>query len=154
MKLDEIDRLILSQLRDNAQLPLKRLADQVGIHSNTIIKRIKRLERAGVITKYVAEVDYYKAGWNIHVIIFMKMKRDQLDDYTEFKNLSRYPEFESIYATIGHWEVIAVCRLKDRHHLIDLVERLGKDPLVVETTTQLVLLPYKKACDFNPFSPP
>jgi len=56
MKLDDTDRKILDILQTNCKITNAQLASEVGISPSSMIERVKRLENAKVIKKYVALV--------------------------------------------------------------------------------------------------
>ncbi|RUW04402.1 winged helix-turn-helix transcriptional regulator, partial [Mesorhizobium sp. M1A.F.Ca.IN.022.05.2.1] len=56
IKLDRIDYRILEALQDDGRLPVKRLADIVGISVSPCWQRVKKLEKAGIIRRYTAEI--------------------------------------------------------------------------------------------------
>ena len=56
-ELDRIDRKILDALQRQGRLPLTELAHEVGLSTSPVTERVRRLERAGVITGYHARVD-------------------------------------------------------------------------------------------------
>jgi len=150
-KLDEIDLAILASLRENAKASVKDLAKRIGVHPNTLLQRLKKLENNGIITKYVAEVDYAKVGYDLHVIIMMKVKRGRAGDMDQLKELLRIKELEAVYATTGTWDLVSVARVKNREHLLEVIQRLGKVPIITKTTSHLVLFAYKNPYQFNPF---
>lgn len=151
MKLDDIDVSILSHMRDDAKMPLKELARELRVHPNTLLQRVRKLEKAGVIKKYVAEVDYSKAGMDLHVIINMKVSRGRAGDLEQLKQLINIKELEAIYAVSGIWDVIALCRVKNRKHFLEVVQRIGDHPIVTKTSSSMVLFEYKSHGDYNPF---
>ena len=53
-KLDEIDRQLIGLLRQNARMPVARLAQQIGVSRATVQNRMARMEKQGVITGYTA----------------------------------------------------------------------------------------------------
>jgi DNA-binding Lrp family transcriptional regulator len=68
--LDDLDRRILSELqRDARHVSSRDIAAEVAASPSTVRKRIKRLEEEGVLTAYRAEVDYERAGYQLHVQI-------------------------------------------------------------------------------------
>ena len=75
IKLDDIDISILSHLRDDAKTQLKDLARELKVHPNTLLQRVRKLEKAKIIKKYTAEVDYAKTDIDLHIIIMMKLRR-------------------------------------------------------------------------------
>ena len=62
MQLDRIDRKNLAVLQKNGRLPNNELAEQVGLSASPCLRRVKLLEEAGVIQKYVALLDAEKVG--------------------------------------------------------------------------------------------
>ncbi|MDS0282669.1 Lrp/AsnC family transcriptional regulator [Haloarcula onubensis] len=68
--LDELDRYIIHELqRDVKDTSSKEIADAMDVSPSTVRKRIDRLEEKGIITGYHADVDYGKAGYQLHMQI-------------------------------------------------------------------------------------
>ncbi|TGT11105.1 Lrp/AsnC family transcriptional regulator, partial [Mesorhizobium sp. M8A.F.Ca.ET.213.01.1.1] len=55
-KLDRMDYRILDVLQENGRLPIKILADRVGISVSPCWQRVKKLEKDGIIRRYIAEI--------------------------------------------------------------------------------------------------
>ncbi|TIU47339.1 MAG: Lrp/AsnC family transcriptional regulator, partial [Mesorhizobium sp.] len=62
MKLDEIDRRILRALQRDGRIANNDLAKQVGLSPSPCLRRVKLLEEAGVIDRYVAVLNPAKIG--------------------------------------------------------------------------------------------
>ena len=60
--LDQIDRRILRALRANGRLSMVALGEQVGLSKTPVTARVRRLEEAGYIRGYRAELDAGKLG--------------------------------------------------------------------------------------------
>ena len=60
--LDAIDRKILSLLQDDGRMSLADLAEKVGLSSSPCLRRVRLLENAGVISRYVAVLDQEAVG--------------------------------------------------------------------------------------------
>lgn len=150
-ELDITDISILSYLRDDSKTPIKKMAKELGVHPNTLIQRIRKMEKTGVIKKYNAAVNYSKTGLDLTIMIMMKVRRGRAGDLDQLKELIKIKEIESIHATTGTWDVIALCRVKNRKHLLDVIQRIGDHPIVVKTTSSIVLFTYKRPEDYNPF---
>lgn len=71
IKLDSIDRRILSILLKDATTSKADIAREVGIAASAIFERIKKLEKAGVIRGYEARVDAAGLGYGILAYIFV-----------------------------------------------------------------------------------
>lgn len=73
-RLDAIDRRILRELQENADLSVNDLASRVGLSHTPCWRRIKRLEAEGVIRKRVALLDPEKLGLGVQVFAFVTLK--------------------------------------------------------------------------------
>src|SRR3989344_2677261 len=68
-KLDLKDRKILFELEQNSRQSLQQIAKKVRLSKETVFHRIKNLEKAGIIKKYLAEVNIYKLGYQFYPIL-------------------------------------------------------------------------------------
>jgi DNA-binding Lrp family transcriptional regulator len=152
-KIDAVDLMILSELRSNCKRPVRELAQRLRVHPNTLLQRIKKLESAGVIIKYVAEVDYSKVGYDLHAIISIKVNKDAHNSqkWGLFDELRLFRDITALYAITGTYDIIAIVKTRSRDTLTDLITELNAKPYVTETNTTLVLRPFKHAYEFNPF---
>ena len=71
--MDNIDRKILTILQRNARTPLKVIAEQVFLSSPAVSARIERLETAGFITGYQAQLSGMAMGYQIKAFINLDM---------------------------------------------------------------------------------
>ena len=62
IELDKMDRRILAVMQENGRLSNQEVAEQVSLSPSPCLRRIRRLEQAGVIRKYVALLDADKLG--------------------------------------------------------------------------------------------
>src|SRR5690348_10139684 len=60
--IDAVDRQLLRLLADHGRASFQALADEVGLSRPAVMERVRRLESAGVITGYSAQIDRAKAG--------------------------------------------------------------------------------------------
>ncbi|ELZ27464.1 AsnC family transcriptional regulator [Halosimplex carlsbadense 2-9-1] len=72
--LDDVDRGILHALQENArEATAAEMAEAVGVSASTVRNRIDRLESAGVIRGYRPEIDYERAGFQLHVFVVCRV---------------------------------------------------------------------------------
>lgn len=62
LKIDETDKKILNLLQVNSQLTYKEIAEKINLTLTPVHDRIKRLEKAGIIEKYVTLLNKKKLG--------------------------------------------------------------------------------------------
>lgn len=79
--MDNIDRKILTILQDNARTPLKVIAEQVFLSSPAVSARIERLEAAGLITGYQAQLSAAAMGYQIKAFIALEVEPKQKPEF-------------------------------------------------------------------------
>ena len=100
--LDAIDLSILQQLQINARISNVDLAEAVGLSPSPCLRRVKRLEDNGVISRYVALVDPNSMGLTVNVFVQVSLER-QVDEYLErFEtSVKSWPEVMECYLMTG-----------------------------------------------------
>lgn len=86
MKLDAIDRRILQALQRDGRLQNVDLAREVGLSPSPCLRRVRLLEEAGVIERYVAVLSPAKIGKGLSVFARVWLKgqdADTVDHFTE-----------------------------------------------------------------------
>jgi Lrp/AsnC family transcriptional regulator for asnA, asnC and gidA len=151
-KIDTIDLLILKELRNDCKRPVRILAQKLKMHPNTLLQRIKRLEKAKIIRKYHADVDYKVLGYDMHAIVMIKIRKSGLEDDNLLKDLVGLPELQALYAVTGGADCIAIIKAKNRDDLVRVLRIIQTQPAVSRTTSYMVLITYKESLDFNPLS--
>jgi len=131
--LDETGWQILHELQQNARLSFSELGQRVGLSSPAVTERVRRMEDAGIITGYRAEIDTAKVGYPVSAIIRMSAQRDcrQLNTI-----VSAFPEVLESYRVTGGDAVIMKVIATSIVHLEALIDRLSIHGL---PTTSLIL---------------
>ena len=119
--------LILSNLRNNARLPLTTLSKQTNIPVSTIYGRLKEQEKS-FITKHTSLLDFRKLGYDIRVNIVMKTTRDKRDQLREF--LFKNRSVNTAFRVSNGYDFSAECIFKNMEELQKFLEKL--DNLNVE----------------------
>ncbi|AEA65241.1 Lrp/AsnC family transcriptional regulator [Burkholderia gladioli] len=88
-ELDAIDRRILQALQRDGRMQNIRLADEVGLSPSPCLRRVRLLEEAGVIEKYVAVVDASKVGKALSVFVRVWLKAQDSDTVDRFADAVR-----------------------------------------------------------------
>jgi DNA-binding Lrp family transcriptional regulator len=126
IQLDEIDLKILMRLQDEGRISNVDLADQVGLSPAPCLRRVRALERAGAIRRYVALVD--PAAVNLHVTVFVQITLDlQVEGRLEiFENaILRRPEVLECYLMTGDADYLLRVVVSD----VSAYERFLRDAL-------------------------
>jgi Lrp/AsnC family leucine-responsive transcriptional regulator len=102
MNLDRTDKRILRELQVNARISNQDLADKVGLSPSPCLRRVKHLEAAGVIEKYVALVNASKLGLKMLALIQVRMDRHTPERFAQFENaLKEYPQVLELILITG-----------------------------------------------------
>ncbi|WAC28798.1 Lrp/AsnC family transcriptional regulator [Ancylobacter sp. SL191] len=111
---DAIDRRILAALQEDAHITMEKLAALVGLSPSPCARRVRNLEAAGVIKRYVAVVDQDKVGLPISVFASIKLERQREDELDRFeKAIARWPEIVECYLMTGQRDYLLRIVVKD-----------------------------------------
>jgi Lrp/AsnC family leucine-responsive transcriptional regulator len=100
--LDETDRKILGFLQQDGRMSLADLAEKVGLSPSPCLRRVRILEKAGVIARYVAVLDQQAVGLPLSVFISIKLEKQKQDALDRFaKTIARWPEVLECYLMTG-----------------------------------------------------
>lgn len=139
--LDQIDRKIIKALQDNARLSSQDLSDRVGISPSPCWRRVKALEEAGVITKYVTLVDPEALGLSISIFTSVSLDKQietALDTFQ--KAVRKRPEVMECYLMTGDFDYllrVVVGSLHDYERF--LLDHLTKVPGVASIKSSFAL---------------
>ena len=84
MKLDRVDNQILAALQRAGRLSNRELAEQVHLSESACLRRMRALEEAGVIDRYVALVNQARVGLPGNVFVSITLNRQEQADLAAF----------------------------------------------------------------------
>ena len=102
IKLDAIDRRILTELQRDGRITNQQLAERVGLSPSPCLRRVRLLEKNGAIDRYVALVKPEASG--LSVTAFVRVRLDRQDDrhLASFeKAVLDFPEIMECYLMTG-----------------------------------------------------
>ncbi|HVL47871.1 MAG TPA: Lrp/AsnC family transcriptional regulator [Candidatus Thermoplasmatota archaeon] len=134
---DDVDRRILKALNENARKSFRDIARELSLALSTVSNRVKRLEDEGIIRGYVPLVDATRLGFDLHVIVGVKIAHGKLIEVQQ--KIGKNPRVFAVYDVTGEWDSVIIARFRDREDLNDFIKDLLSMPHVERTTTQLVL---------------
>jgi Lrp/AsnC family transcriptional regulator, leucine-responsive regulatory protein len=135
---DAIDRQILDLLRDNARLSYAELARQVGLSAPAVHERVGKLEAAGIIRGYRAEVTPEAVGLEVTALIGVA-QQPGTDIEEVVAALRDLPEVESCYFLAGDESFLLKVRVGGMAALERLIVRLSRTHGVARTRTTIAL---------------
>ena len=97
--LTAVDRKILRALQEDGRMTIQAVADRVGLSASPCLRRIRQMERAGIIAGYSAVVEQKAVGLPVSVFISIRLERQ------------RSRELDAFAAAIGGWPEVMECYL-------------------------------------------
>jgi DNA-binding Lrp family transcriptional regulator len=127
LDLDEIDRTILRLLQENARTANAEIGRTVGLSGQSVQERIRKLEIAGIVRGYEANLNPAALGLEVTAFIEITIPTGRNYD-EEYKGISafttREPEVLEQHGVAGDIDMILKVRCVDITHLNKLMNRL------------------------------
>ena len=134
MKMDTLNWKILKCLQDNARQSNAEIGRQVGITSPAVSERIRKMEDAGIINGYYANLSSLEMGYQLKAIITLRAFMGKLKPFLE--KVKTFNEVVNCYRITGNENIVMEVVLKNQLHLESFIDQ----PIIYgETKTQIVL---------------
>ena len=135
---DATDRAILELLQENCKQPLAAIGDKVGLKAPSVVERIRKLEEAGVITAYVAQLDARRLGNDITVFIGVDSARPSTLGRLE-QELAAIDDILECHHVTGVHTLMLKAKTRNTETLEHLIDRIRSLEGVTSTETSVVL---------------
>jgi len=134
--LDAIDRRILAELQQDGRMTNVELARRAGISAPPCLRRVRRLEEAGVLRGYHADTDPQMLGWQItfFVIVGLDSQKEVVLDAFE-QLVAGWPEVRECHMIRGGGDFLLRLVARDTAHENQLTQRLTGTPTVSRVQT-------------------
>jgi Lrp/AsnC family leucine-responsive transcriptional regulator len=140
--MDDRDKLILAALQENARATLGEMAERVGLVASSVHERVRKLEQAGIIKAYRAEVDPEAIGLYVTALVsVMPLDPKQPDDLPD--RVLEFSEVEDCHSVAGDENYILKVRTRTTSELEDLLRRLREKAGVHTRTTVVLSTPFE-----------
>jgi len=134
--LDAIDRRILLELQVDGRITNVELARRAGISAPPCLRRVRRLEEAGIIRGYHADPDPQKLGWEITVFAIVGLDSQKDSVLADFERLvGAWPEVRECHMIRGGGDFLLKLVARDTAHENQLTQRLTGSPTVSKVQT-------------------
>ncbi|GIU71614.1 MAG: AsnC family transcriptional regulator [Candidatus Nitrosocaldaceae archaeon] len=137
IKLDHLDIRILKELLINSKRSYHQLAYILDVSPTTILKRVKALERSGLIKYYSAILDHKMLGFSITAIIEVSSKDGKILDIDD--EIAKNSSVCAVYDTTGVYDAIVIAKFKSIEELDSFIKDLNNTEGVEKTNTHIVL---------------
>ncbi|HMS60869.1 MAG TPA: Lrp/AsnC family transcriptional regulator [Solirubrobacteraceae bacterium] len=136
--IDDLDREIIGLLRRNARASWRELGDAVGLSANATAERVRRLERAGVISGYTALLDPAASGRRLVALVDVRLSSPGAADRFEAL-IGRLDEVTDAAHVTGRSDYHLRVACADPAELDALIRLLKTEGGVAETDTRIAL---------------
>jgi len=128
IKLDQLDLQIMEILQKDGRITNSKLAKMVGFSAPTVLERVKKLERSGVIQNYRASLEPKLLGLNFLVYTGIEVEVSQLGNVKELEHrFHSLPEVLACYHIAGNLDFLLKVCVKNQETYKDFVtEQLSK----------------------------
>lgn len=149
IELDKTDRKILAILQADGRLTNQEIAEKINLSPSPCLRRIKRLEQAGVIRQYVALLDPDKLGLGLLAYVNVRLEKhgdSQAGGSTRSPragfaaSVATWPEVVACYAMTGDMDYLLRVHVEDMEHFSRFVmETLLRHPAVLDVKSSFAL---------------
>ena len=119
---DGIDKIIIKNLLQDARTPIQVIASVAGISGAAVHQRLKKLEKANVISGSQIILNPKILGFK--TVAFIGVYLDKAIRNPEaVKQLKNIPEVIECHYTTGNWSIFAKLLCRDNEHLMELLNK-------------------------------
>ena len=139
--LDAIDLKILHELQENARLTNAELATRVNLSPSPCLTRVRALESAGIVDRYVTLLDPKKVELGVSVFISVTLERQVGKSLEQFERaIARYDEVMECYLMTGDSDNLLRVVVRDVEELQRfIIDKLSTLPSVSNIRSSFAL---------------
>lgn len=139
--MDRVDREILAVLQGEGRISLTELAVRVGLSLSPCQRRVRELERSGVISRYAAVLDREQVGLPVEVLVFVEMRQEDRETLLAFEatvtRVSAVVQVQRLFGNPDYLLRVVAPALGDYQEIED--EQLARLPGVQRLTSTIVM---------------
>lgn len=114
MELDQIDLELVKMLQSDCKKTTKQYADALNLSKTAVYERIRRLERNGIVTQYVALVNKEKVNRNFTVLCHIRLVQHTKDNVLKFeREILKLDEVSECFHVGGDYDYILKINVED-----------------------------------------
>ncbi len=145
--LDDTDKKILEILQENGRITNLHLSNMIGLSPAPTLERVRKLEKAGIIKSYHAQVDSEKLGFGLNVIIKVTLQRQKDNAIAKFtEQILDIEEIIECVQLTGDYDYELRVMVKDIHALDKLInEKMSKIEEIGNMRSNVILSTVKRS---------
>lgn len=135
--MDEVERKIIRSLNQNARKSFREVAKEVGVSVTSVINRVKKFEKSGIIKGYIPVVDPQIIGLKLTAIIALRISKGNLLETQ--RRIAEDSRIVSVYDITGEWDSMVLGYFRDRDDLNEFIKNLLSKENIDRSVTHVVL---------------
>ena len=139
--MDDIDRQLISLLRDNARASVTTLSKTLRVARGTVQNRLARLEADGTIVGYTVRVKPQEEAQRIRALMTVAVEGNRTDEV--LRALRGDPAVGALHTTNGRWDIVAELRADSLVAFDRVLGRIRQIDGISSTETSLLLSTHK-----------
>lgn len=145
--MDNVEKQILASLQTDGRMANVQLAEIVGLSESPTFRRVKLLEEAGTIRKYVALLDQRQLGLQVTAYVSVRMEKQPDHEQDEFHQcVLEEPHIIECHAMSGAFDFLMKIVTRDMDHFADLImNEILKYPGVAQVESSFSLKSIKQS---------
>ena len=140
--MDAKDRNIIRLLDEDARLTYAEIGDRVGLAGSSVHDRVRKLEKAGMIRGYRADLDLAKGGYPITAFVSLALRASSPADIPA--KVAEFDLVESCYSVAGDNSYVLVVRAPQTKDLEELLDALRAKLDVITRSTIVLSTPFER----------
>ena len=136
--LDSIDKKIIEILQANARTPIKDIAAEVFLSSPAVSSRIEKMEKAGMISGYHAQINYLLFGYHIKAFINLEVEPYQKKEFYPF--IQAIPNVIECNCVTGDYAMLIEVAFQttiELDHFINELQHFGRTKTLIVFSTSV-----------------
>ncbi|MBI3134020.1 MAG: Lrp/AsnC family transcriptional regulator [Bacteroidetes bacterium] len=149
--MDQIDLKILEYLQTDAKITAKDLASRLSLSATPVYERIRKLEKQGIIKRYVAILDPDMLDKSLVVFLNLTIKEHNLEARSKLlRKLTDLDEITELYHTSGTYDFVAKVRFANvKEYKEFLVNKVAAIENISDIESHIVLEEIKHSTQVN-----
>ena len=142
--MDQKDRKILQILQKDAAISMNELADRCSMSKTAVWRRVRSLEKIGVIKKRVTLLDQEALGFGLTVFALVRTNQHSDAWFSKFRTaVSSIPEILEFHRTSGDLDYLLRIVARDMRHYDDVYKRLIREVDFADVSSTFVMETFK-----------
>lgn len=142
--MDQKDRKILLSLQKNATISMNELADHCAMSKTAVWRRVRTLEKSGIIKQRVTLLDQEALGFGLTVFALVRTNQHSDAWFAKFKKaVSSIPEILEFHRTSGDLDYLLRIVARDMRHYDEVYKRLIREVDFADVSSTFVMETFK-----------